>query len=50
MLVYGHECNLCGFVGDAVPLGPHGEFVGCPQCHVIEDIAMDIQEVSFTSV
>jgi hypothetical protein len=41
MLVFGHPCAQCGYVGVAEPVG--GGFVGCPQCFMIED--MDFNEV-----
>ena len=36
MLIFGHPCDQCGYVGVAEPVGDG--FIGCPQCGVIEDL------------
>ena len=47
MLVFGHACDQCGFIGTAVPLTEG--FIGCPECGVIEDVDMDVDVLEFSN-
>ena len=47
MLVFGHNCDNCGYVGRAVALNE--DYVGCPQCGVIEDNNYDIDTPDYSN-